>query len=147
MQILPIKTRIENVLEFRKNAGTRAKTAIGRPHKFAWINQPLDTQIIIPTVSSERRKYIPIGFLDNNPIVSNAASIIHDPDPYIFGIITSLMHVCWVKAVAGKLEDRIRYTSAICYNTFPFPHISDQQKQEITQCVFRILEEREKLSR
>ncbi|MFO7864433.1 MAG: DNA methyltransferase, partial [Salinivirgaceae bacterium] len=146
LEIKEIKEIIDAVLEFRKGAGTRAQTAIGRPHKFAWINQPTKSQIIIPTVSSERRPYIPIGFLDNNPIVSNSASIVHNPEPYIFGILTSQIHISWVKIVAGKLEERIRYTSAICYNTFPFPSISTQRKKEITQCVFRILEERAKHS-
>ena len=62
---------------------------------------------------------------------------------YIFSVITSRIHNNWVKTVAGKLENRIRYTSAVCYNTFPFPKISEAQKQELTQCAFRILEERE----
>ena len=145
-KIRPIKKRIDNVLQFRINAGTRAQTAIGRPHKFAWINRPNSSQIIIPTVSSERRDYVPIGFLDSYPVVSNAASIIHNPEYYIFGVIASKIHMVWVKAVAGKLEERIRYTSTICYNTFPFSPISTQRKNEITQCVFRILEEREKHS-
>ncbi len=145
-KISPIYERIMKVKKFRTNAGTRAKTAIGRPHKFAWINHPLSTQIIVPTVSSERRKYIPIGFLDKKTIVSNSASIIHDPEPYLFGIISSLIHMNWVKILAGRLRTDIRYTSAICYNTFPFPEISDQRKQELTQTTFRILEEREKHS-
>ncbi|MCK5602997.1 class I SAM-dependent DNA methyltransferase [Candidatus Pacearchaeota archaeon] len=144
IKINEIKDRIYKVKNFRINAGTRAQTAINRPHKFAWINVPKETQIIIPTVSSERREYIPIGFLKSNTIVSNSASIIHDPKPYIFGIISSKIHMVWVKAVAGKLEERIRYTSAICYNTFPFPYISSQHQEEINQCAFRILSEREK---
>jgi hypothetical protein len=142
--IPPIKDRIEKVRKFRNEGGTRAQTALSRPHKFAWINKPKITQVIIPTVSSERRMYIPMSFLNADVIVSNSASIIHDPEPYVFSIITSYIHVLWGKTVAGKLEDRIRYTSGTCYNTFPFPPISNQRKEELTQCTFRILEEREK---
>lgn len=141
--ITPIKMRIEAVREARENGGTRGKNCLNTPHRFAWINRPQENQIIIPTVSSERREYIPIGYLHKNIIVINSASIIHDPEPYVFGIITSKIHNVWVKTIAGKLENRIRYTSAICYNTFPFPEISKIQKQELERNVYRILEERE----
>lgn len=141
--IPPINERIENVRNARINGGTRGQNCINTPYKFAWINQPKERLIIIPTVSSERREYIPIGYLNNDVIISNSASIIHDPEMYIFSVITSRIHNNWVKTVAGKLENRIRYTSAVCYNTFPFPQISEAQKQELTQCAFRILEERE----
>jgi type II restriction/modification system DNA methylase subunit YeeA len=141
--IPPINERIENVRNARINGGTRGQNCINTPYKFAWINQPKERLIIIPTVSSERREYIPIGYLNNDVIISNSASIIHDPEMYIFSVITSRIHNNWVKTVAGKLENRIRYTSAVCYNTFPFPKISEAQKQELTQCAFRILEERE----
>jgi len=145
-RIEPINKRINKVREFRKNAGTRAKTALNRPHKFAWINTPKKSQIIIPTVSSERRKYIPIGFLNANIIISNSANIVHDPEPYIFGLLTSKMHMVWVKAVAGRLEERVRYTSAICYNTFPAPDITNKQKESISTHSFNVLAEREKYS-
>lgn len=139
-----LRERINSVYLFRKSAGTRAKSALGRPHKFAWINQPKISQIIIPTVSSSNRKYIPIGFLDCDHIVSNSASIIHNPDPYVFGVISSRIHMLWVKTFAGRLKTDYRYTSGMCYNTFPFPKLSSQRKNEITQAVLRILEEREK---
>ncbi|VXB37510.1 Putative DNA methyltransferase YeeA [Flavobacterium sp. 9R] len=144
--IPPINQRIENVRNARINGGTRGQNCINTPYKFAWINQPRERLIIIPTVSSERREYIPIGYLKNDVIISNSASIIHDPEMYIFSIITSRIHNNWVKTVAGKLENRIRYTSAVCYNTFPFPKISKVQREELENCAFKILEEREKHS-
>lgn len=138
-----ITRRVEAVRTFRENAGTRAKTAAARPHKFAWINKKSGTQIIVPTVFSEKREYITAGLLDDNYVVNNNASIIHNPSLYIFAIISSLVHLCWVQAVAGKLEDRIRYTSAICYNTFPFPPLTDQNKADLTRCAEDILLARE----
>ena len=65
---------------------------------------------------------------------------------YLFGVIYSKIHIVWVRSIGGKLETRIRYSTKIYYNNFPFPPISEKHKQEITQCVFRILEEREKHS-
>ena len=144
LNIQEIKNRVDSVKKFRINGGTRAQTAVGRPHKFAWINRPITSQIIIPTVSSERRHYVPIGFFDNSTIISNAASIIHNPEPFIFGIVASTIHLLWVKTIAGRLRTDIRYTSSICYNTFPFPTISEKQKENITKSVFRIIDEREK---
>jgi hypothetical protein len=139
-----INNRIKKVYEFRKDAGTRAQTALHRPHKFAWINIPKEKQIIIPTVSSERRRYIPIGFLDAEVIVSNAANIVHDPAPYVFSILSSRMHMVWVKTIAGKLEERIRYTSAVCYNTFPVPNLSANSIEELTKAAFSIIAARER---
>ncbi len=75
-----------------------------------------------------------------------SAQVIYDSEPYIFGILSSKPHMLWVKAVGGYLGTSIRYSTEICYNTFPFPPISTQRKNEITQATFRILEEREKHS-
>lgn len=141
-----LKERIDAVKEFRSNAGTRAQTAISRPHKFAWINQPQQSQIIIPTVSSERREYIPMGFSDVSVIVSNSASIVHDPEPYVFALLQSKMHMVWVKTIAGKLEERIRYTSAICYNTFPVPKLMKASIFKLNESAFKILAVRESYS-
>jgi len=138
-----IRRRIDKVRYCRQTGGTRGKNCISTPHRFAWKNRPNISQILIPTVSSERRTYIPLGYIDIDIVVSNSASIIHDPEPYIFSIISSYLHNLWVKTVSGKLESRVRYTSAICYNTFPFPNISEGQKNTLEDHVFKVLDERE----
>jgi hypothetical protein len=138
-----IAKRINSVKDFRLNAGTRAKTAAGRPHKFAWINKKDGIQLILPTVFSEKREYITAGLLDDRVIVSNSASIVQAPESHIFAIISSAMHICWVRAVAGRLEERIRYTSATCYNTFPIPLLTEQNKADLTVCAENILLARE----
>jgi hypothetical protein len=74
----------------------------------------------------------------------NSLQVIYDSEPYVVGLLSSKIHMAWIKTVAGRLKEDYRYSTQLCYNTFPFPPISDQRKQEITQCVFRILEEREK---
>ena len=138
-----IAERIRAVRHFRENAGTRAMTAVGRPHKFAWINKQNGPQIIVPTVFSEKREYITAGLLDDQHVISNAASIVQSPSPYVFSIISSSLHLCWVRAVAGRLKTDIRYTSALCYNTFPIPLLTEQNKADLTACAENILLARE----
>ena len=115
-----------------------------KPYKFSQINYKATEAIIIPGTSSEKRDYIPMGFLGSENIINNLAFAIYDAQPFIFGFLSSKMHVMWVKAVGGQLETRIRYSSVLCYNTFPFPEINEKQKQIITSHVYNILEEREK---
>jgi type I restriction-modification system DNA methylase subunit len=116
------------------------------PYKFGEIRHQDTNSLIIPSVSSERRDYIPIGFLDNTWVVSNSAFVVYNAKPWLFGIISSLIHVVWVKALAGRLETRFRYSSQLCYNTFPFPDISEKQKEEINKFVHLILNIRESYS-
>lgn len=142
--IPPIKERIEKVAEMRlasKDKG--ANKMASRPHQFREMKVGKETSLIIPSVSSERREYIPIGFLDSGTVISNLAQAIYDPPPYIFAIISSRMHMTWVRAVAGRLKTDYRYSSALCYNTFPFPDISEKQKESLEDHVFQVLDERE----
>lgn len=139
-----LKKHIEDTYEFRANAGTRAKTAINRPHKFAWINQSLGNQIIVPKHFSERRGYITAGYMSKNYIVSNSATIVHDAPLDIFAIISSKMNIVWVKAIAGRLREDIRYTPATCYNTFPIPQLTEKNKEDLTACAEEILIARER---
>ncbi|MBL0745713.1 class I SAM-dependent DNA methyltransferase [Chryseolinea lacunae] len=142
--IPPIQTRIKSVYQFR--ISSKAKTTNGYsaiPHKFAQRAHKNTGSIIIPAVSSERRDYIPFGFMDEKTIISNRAFTIHEQAPYIFAFISSKLHMVWVKATAGRLETRINYSSGICYNNFPMPMLSDNQKESLAVFVFKILEERE----
>ena len=100
-------------------------------------------KIIIPAVSSERRAYIPIGFLDKSVVVSNSAFVIYDASLWLFGILTSEMHMVWVRTVGGRLETRYRYSAQLCYNTFPFPSISSSKKSEIEEAATEVLLARE----
>ena len=99
--------------------------------------------IIVPSVSSESREYIPIGFLDENTVISNSAFAIYDAQLWLFGILTSKMHMAWVKAVGGRLETRYRYSATLCYNTFPFPKITEAKRAEIEQAAEAVLIARE----
>jgi hypothetical protein len=93
--------------------------------------------------TSERRDYIPIGFLNAGPVIYASAQAIYDAEEYIFGFITSRMHMVWLKTTAGRLKTDFRYSSALCYNTFPIPELTERQKTTIVQHVYNVLSERE----
>lgn len=140
-----IRDRINLSKEHRVKSVDKGTNKLSeRPHQFRDRNIANKSQIIIPSVSSERRSYIPIGFLNNNEIISNLALVIYDSDPWILGLLTSKMHLIWTGAVGGRLGSGYRYSAEICYNTFPFPNISEKQKQIIQKQVYNILSEREK---
>lgn len=146
-KIPPISNRIKGAFNMRSNSkdsGTRKLAR--RPHQFRDRNFPQQHSILIPRVGSSRREYLPCGFFNNDVIIGDSAQVIYDSDPFLLGLLSSKIHLVWVKAVSGYLKMDFRYSSVISYNTFPFPQISNQRKEEITQCVFRILEEREKHS-
>jgi hypothetical protein len=127
-----IQNRIEKVKDYRNNSNREAtkKLAI-KPYKFGEVRHKNTKSIIIPATSSERRKYIPIGIYEekDNVIISNSAQVIYDAKEWIFGVITSNMHMVWMRTVAGRLKTDYRYSSALVYNTFPFPKITQKTKR------------------
>lgn len=142
MKIPPIKNRIEANKNFRLNESEDGQALADRPHQFR--EHPEDGEkIIIPSVSSEKREYIPIGYLDEKIIVSNAAFALYDAPTWLFGVLTSKIHMAWVKTVGGRLKTDYRYSAQLCYNTFPFPKISDEKKQEIESAAEEVLITRE----
>ena len=144
LDVESIKERIKQVKEFRQNGGEVARTLVNRSHQFRYRKIAMNNFLLIPCTTSERRDFMQCGFFDSKFIVMHSAQAIYDSDPYILGILSSKLQMLWVKAVGGYLGTSIRYSTEICYNTFPFPPISTQRKNEITQATFRILEEREK---
>lgn len=141
-----ISKRIEQVKKFRINGGDVARTLANRSHQFRYRTLAKESMIILPCTSSETRQYIPSQYFDNSYISLNSAQVIYDAEPWILGVISSLMHMVWMRTVAGRLKTDYRYSSALVYNTFPFPNISKKQKEELTELVWGILDEREKHS-
>lgn len=138
-----IKDRIDKCKQWRLGAGRDAKKAANVPHRFFYRKHQEKDAIILPMTSSEKRDYLQVGFLTNRAIVSNGVFVIYDASPFLFGLLSSKMHMLWTKAVTGKLESRIRYSVNLSYNSFPFPSIPKELKQHIITAVFKILEERE----
>lgn len=113
------------------------------PHLFAQITQPLDKSfILIPRHSSENREYIPMGFFNKGNIAHDSCLVVGTDDLWLFGILTSKMHMAWVKTVGGRLETRYRYSAQLCYNTFPFPAINEAQKAELEKLAQEVLDVR-----
>ena len=123
--------RVEAVKQLRlasKSAPTRKLAAT--PTRFHVENIPIDNYLVIPEVSSERRAFIPIGFMSPETLCSNLVKIVPHATLYDFGIVTSTMHMAWTRAVCGRLESRYRYSAGIVYNNFPWPALEPLSPQE-----------------
>ncbi|PZX56813.1 class I SAM-dependent DNA methyltransferase [Algoriphagus chordae] len=147
LEIDLIKSIVNKVAKYRAGSTREATRKLANTsHLFGEIRHKSGQALIIPGLSAEKRDYIPIDFLTNGEIVSNLAQVIFDFDPWLFSLLSSRLNIVWVRATSGYFKKDLRYSPVLSYNNFPVPYISDQRKQEITQCVFRILEERERHS-
>ncbi len=146
LRALPeVMHRVKAVQKFRE-ASTAAPTqkAASRPTTFFFQSQPSTRYILVPEVSSERRKYVPIGFMDPDVIASNKVYIIAEPNRYIFGVLQSIMHMAWMRTVAGRLESRYQYSATMVYNTFPWPQATQPKKDAIAAAADDVLKVRAK---
>ena len=137
--------RLEAVREMRMNSSampTREKAST--PNLFFFISQPETNYLLIPSTSSENRRYIPIGFITPDIIASNSTTIVPNADLYHFGVLTSNVHMSWMRIVGGRLKSDYRYSSGIVYNTFPWPTPTEEQKHKIEQTAQEILDARNK---
>lgn len=136
--------RVEAVRKYRlasKSAPTR-KIA-DTPTRFHVENMPTSTFLVVPEVSSEKRMYIPIGFMKPKIICSNLVKIIPNAKLFHFGVISSTMHMAWVRSVCGRLESRYRYSAGIVYNNYPWPHNpTDKQIEAIEKAAQGVLDAR-----
>ncbi|MBP1540680.1 MAG: class I SAM-dependent DNA methyltransferase [Prevotella sp.] len=139
-----IKDRLEKVSQYRLTS-KRADTVkyADRPNQFTNSTYKEEPVLVVPVVSSANREYLPLGFVEKDVLVLNSAQTIANCDIINFGIIESKLHMVWVKAVSGKLKNDIRYSSTLCYNTFPFPKISAEKKAEIESAAEEVLVTRE----
>lgn len=144
LKLMPeVLTRIKNVQKYRlasTKEATRKQADI--PTLFTEIRQPTGNYIVIPKVSSENRKYIPLGFLDANVICNNTIKFIPNATRYHFGVLSSNIHNAWMRAVAGRLKSDYQYSNTIVYNNFPWPTPTDEQKARIEQTAQAILDAR-----
>lgn len=135
--------RVESVKQFRlasKSAGT-VKLA-EKPTHFHVENMPNDNYILLPKVSSEHRRYVPMGFMSPDVLCSDLVFIIPNATLYHFGVLTSNIHMAWMRAVCGRLEMRYRYSKDVVYNNFPWPDPTKEQMAKIEQTAQAILDAR-----
>lgn len=135
--------RVEAVRKYRLASNrTATKKLADTPTRFQTENMPTGTYIVIPEVSSQRRKYIPIGFMGSSILCSNKLRILPDATLYHFGILESIMHMSWMRAICGRLKSDYDYSIKIVYNNFPWPDATDAQKAKIEQTAQGILDAR-----
>ena len=135
--------RVNSVHDYRlesKKAATRAAAAT--PMSFMEIKRPVGKFLIVPEVSSQRRKYVPLGFSDKEMICSNKVRFVSNATMYHFGILTSNVHMAWMRAVCGRLKSDYSYSINVVYNNFPWPTPTEQQKAKIEQTAKAILDAR-----
>ena len=138
-----VRTRIEAVKEFRlasKKAATRKWADM--PTQFTENRQPEENYVVVPEVSSERRRYVPMGFLSPDTVCSNKLQLIPNAGLYHFGVLHSNVHMAWMRAVCGRLEMRYDYSGNVVYNNFPWPEPTEEQKTKIEQTAQGILDAR-----
>ena len=139
-----IKRRFNLVRDFRlASTSPVAQKFAEYPFRFWHIAYKSTDSIIVPSVSSERREYIPIGFLGPDTVISNLAFAVYDAEPWLFALLTSRIHMVWTRAVGGKMKTDYRYSNTIVYNNFPVPPLSEEMKERLTVAALRILDVRE----
>ena len=139
-----LSRRVEAVKKFRESSSREATKKLAET---SWLfgerRQPKDGQyLIIPRVSSERRRYAPIGFLSSEVIASDACLIVPNAELYHFAIMTSSVHMAWMRAVCGRLESRYRYSASVVYNNFVWPELDDKTKTKLAKTAQKILDAR-----
>ena len=145
LENLPLcRERVEKVREFRLSS-QRASTrkAAETPNHFGTEIISVTNSIAVPEVSSERRNYIPIGFMTPDVFCSNKLRLIPGADIYMFGVLHSQFHNAWMRTVAGRLENRYSYSSGVVYNNFVWPEPADEQRQAIESCAQAVLDARD----
>lgn len=139
----PVLSAVQKVKDMRASSNREATRKLAdTPYLFGEIRQPETSYLIIPCHSSERRKYIPIGFVSSDIICSNANMLIPDASLFTFGIMCSNVHNAWMRTVCGRLEMRYRYSNTIVYNNFPWCTPTDEQKARIEKTAQAILDAR-----
>ena len=140
----PVAKRLKAVSQWRSEsvADTTADYA-AHPNRFKQMAYKPTESIVVPAVSSERRRYVPMGYEGANTVVSNLAFAIYDAEPWLFSVLTSRMHMAWLAAVGGRMKTDYRYGAFIVYNNFPVPNLSDKDKEALIETAFRVLDVRE----
>jgi hypothetical protein len=138
-----ISARLNRIRHYREAGSERGQLGVETPHRFEKTKTGKKNSIIVPCVSSENREFLPVGLLPANVIISHAAQAIYDSPLYVLAIIASKMHIVWTSLTAGRMKSDFRYSSGVCYNSFPLPLFTEQNKADLTRCAEEILLARE----
>ena len=139
-EIPQIRTAIDNTYNYRINSkDVTLHAQANKSHQFREFFSCGKKSLVIPIVSSERREIIPIAFVPEHTIVPNSAQVVYNANLLVFALINSRLHNVWVRATAGRLENRFRYSIFLCYNTYPVPKLTTAQKDELERLAQNIL--------
>ena len=142
LKLMPIvKEKIDGVRDFRFSSDREATKKLAEyPTLFGEDRQPKNNYILIPKVSSETRQYIPLGFLNKSHIANGSSMIVENATLFEFGILTSLMHMSWIKYTCGRMKSDYQYSNTIVYNNYPFPkNVSEKQKKAVEEKAQNVL--------
>jgi hypothetical protein len=139
-----VKERVEAVKVYRA-ASQRATTQqlAATPSLFGEVRQPTSNFVLVPLHSSENRKYVPLGYFDPSTIINNSCSALEGADFFHFGVLSSTMHMAWMRQVCGRLESRYRYSGGLVYNNFPWPTPTAEQRERVEEKAKAVLAARE----
>ncbi|OXM57776.1 SAM-dependent methyltransferase [Amycolatopsis thailandensis] len=136
--------RLRQVADFRRDRNDKTTRDLAdKPWQFKQPAYRPTESIMVPSISSGRRDYIPIGYLDADTVVSNKGYAVYDAQPWLFAILTSRVHMAWVNAVSGRMREDYQYSNTIVYNNFPVPPLSESAKEQLTFAGLRVLDVRE----
>lgn len=136
--------KFQNIKTFRENSNSETtRERAGLYWRFWHLSYKPTDAIIVPKVSSERRNYVPLGYLGPDAVIADSAFAIYDAEPWLFALLTSKMHMAWLGAVGGKMKTDYRYSNTIVYNNFPVPDLKPKTKEQLTETALRILDVRE----
>lgn len=142
-KVSPVYDAVEKVKELRNNSNREATRKLADiPMLFGEIRQPDGDYLVIPCHSSEKRRYIPVGYVDKNVICSNANILVPNANLYSFGVLMSNVHNSWMRVVSGRIKSDYRYSVKIVYNNFPWPNLTKEQKEKIEKTAQAILNAR-----
>ncbi len=139
-----VMERVQAVRAFREKSKKAATVRLAEiPYLFAEIRQPDSDYLLVPRVSSENRRYVPIGFMPSAVVVNDLVSIVPNATLYHFGVMTSQMHNAWMRQICGRLKSDYRYSNNLVYNNFPFPqNASDKQREKVERAAQVVLDAR-----
>ncbi|WP_461321018.1 class I SAM-dependent DNA methyltransferase [Bradyrhizobium diazoefficiens] len=138
-----IAERLEAIRKYRETGSERGKLGIATPHRFERTITGKSSQIVVPRVFSERRPYVTADYMKSDIIVSDQAQALYDAPLYVLSIISSRMHLAWISVTAGRMKSDYRYSSGVCYNSFPVPRLTEKNVADLAKCAEDILLTRE----
>jgi hypothetical protein len=143
-QIPELDQRMRRVAEFRAASTSSNTNALSdRPYRFWHVAYKPTDSVIVPSISSGRREYIPIGYLSPDVVISSKGFAVYDAEPWVFALLTSAMHMAWTRAVGGRMREDYQYSNTIVYNNFAVPPLTAVVKEQLTVAALRVLDVRE----